>query len=94
MALKFSSNSAYKTRMIVPGWKYPGPRRVRTSWSAWLKCTKRDLKIEDGVCGHTPASVSEPTAPKFIEVLTVDREWIPTAKDEMRERAELHTSNS
>jgi len=52
------------------------------------------LKIEDEVCGHTPASVSEPTAPKFIEVLTVDREWILTAKDEMRERAELHTSNS
>jgi hypothetical protein len=52
-------------------------------------------QIEDDVCGHTPASVSEPTtAPKFIEVLTVDREWILTAKDEMRERAELHTSNS
>jgi hypothetical protein len=46
------------------------------------------------VTRHTPASVSEPTAPKFIEVLTVDREWILTAKDEMRERAELHTSNS
>jgi hypothetical protein len=37
-----------------------------------LKCTKRDLKIEDGVCGHTPAGVFEPAAPKFIEVLTVD----------------------
>ena len=54
-----------------------------------MKCTKRDLKIEDDVYGHTPASVFEPTAPKFIEVLTVDREWILTAKDEMRERAEL-----
>jgi hypothetical protein len=59
-----------------------------------LKCTKRDLKTEDDVYGHTPASVFEPAAPKFIEVLTVDREWILTAKDEMRERAELHTSNS
>ena len=47
-----------------------------------MKCTKRDLKIEDDVYGHTPASISEPTAPKFIEVLTVDREWILTAKDE------------
>jgi hypothetical protein len=59
-----------------------------------LKCTKRDLKIEDDVYGHTPASAFEPTAPKFIEVLTVDREWILSAKDEMRERAELHTRNS
>jgi hypothetical protein len=37
-----------------------------------LKCTKRGLKTEDDVYGHTPASVFEPTASKLIEVLAVD----------------------
>jgi hypothetical protein len=49
------------------------------------------------VYGHTPAGVFEPTTPKFIEVLAVDTGVDPhgeAAKDEMRERAELHTSNS
>jgi hypothetical protein len=50
-------------------WKYPGEFGRA---GAWLKCTKRDPKIEDDVYGHTPASAFEPTAPKFVEVLAVD----------------------
>jgi hypothetical protein len=68
MASKISSSNAHKTRKDDSSWNPGEFGRV----GAWLKCTKRDLKIEGGVCGHTPAGVFEPTAPKFIEVLAVD----------------------